>query len=152
MIGRFSVVTHSRASRGSGVAAGAVPVDDDRRLVADHPGVVTAGQGGDVARSGDELRAVVHADRELAADVILEVRCLAARGLGDRLHVARPAPAGLELEAADAAAADVEDPRGAVREFPCLVGTLEALVLRQVTLDHSDAPSGRGVDSTGTRR
>src|SRR5919108_518625 len=51
------------------VVAGAVPVDNHRRLVADHPAVVAARQRGDLARAGDELGAVVHADRELAAQL-----------------------------------------------------------------------------------
>ena len=81
------------------VVAGAEPVDDDHRLVADDPGVVAARQRGDVAGAGDELGAVVHADREPPAHVVLEVRRLAAVGAGDRLHVVRPAPARLRRPA-----------------------------------------------------
>src|SRR3954454_12805164 len=107
-----------------GVVARAVPVDDDSRLVPDDPAVVAARQRGDVARSRDELGAVVHADRNPAAHVVLEVRRVAAVRARDRLDVVRPAPAGLENVSADLAAADVEDLRAAVGEFTDLVGIL----------------------------
>src|SRR5215213_1022174 len=93
----------------AGVVAGAVPVDDDDRLIAHYPGVVAFGQRGDVARSRRNLCAVVHEDCERAAEVVLKVGRLAAVRPGDRLHVVRPAPAGLEDEAAHLSAADVED-------------------------------------------
>src|SRR3954451_12001551 len=112
-----------------GVVARAIPVDDDSRLVADDPAVVAARQRGYIARSRDELGPVVHADREPAAHVVLEVRRVAAVGASDRLHVVRPAPPGLENVSADVAAADVEDLRGAIGEFTDFVGVLEALVL-----------------------
>ena len=41
-----------------------VPVDDDDRLVADHPGVVPLGQAGHVAGTGDHLLSGVHPDAE----------------------------------------------------------------------------------------
>src|SRR4051794_18873918 len=112
-----------------GVVAGAEPVHDDRRLVAHDPGVVAAGQRGDVAGPGDELGAVVHADGQPAADVVLEVRCLAARRVGQRLDVVGPAPARLEHEPSDLAAADLEDLRAAVGELARLLRGAEALVL-----------------------
>src|SRR5919204_4833050 len=111
------------------VVAGAVPVDDHNGLVSDDPGVVTARQRGDLAGAGDELGAVVHADRELAADVVLEVRRLAAVRSGDRLDVVGPAPAGLEGVPADLAVADVEDLGAAAPELARLVGLPESLVL-----------------------
>src|SRR5216684_5799424 len=96
------------ALRLSCVVARAEPVDGHHRLVADDPGVMAARQGGDVARAGDELRAVVHPDRQPAADVVLEVRCRTAVGAGDRLHVAGPAPSGLEHQPPDLAARSEE--------------------------------------------
>src|SRR5919197_3767175 len=111
------------------VFAGAVPVDDHNGLVADDPGVVAARQRGDLAGAGDELGAVVHADRELAADVVLEMRGLAAVRSGDRLDVVGPAPAGLEGVPADLAVADLEDLGAAVGELARLVGLPESLVL-----------------------
>src|SRR5436190_1936967 len=69
------------------IVARAVPVDDQDRLVADHPGVVAARQRGDVTGAGYQLGAVVHLDRQAAADVVLEVRRLAALGARDRLDV-----------------------------------------------------------------
>src|SRR5919108_1961355 len=111
------------------VVAGAVPVDDHNGLVSDDPGVVAARQRGDLARAGDELGAVVHADRELAAHVVLEVRRLAAVRSGDRLDVVGPAPAGLEGVPADLAVADLEDLGAAVRELARVIGVPESLVL-----------------------
>src|ERR671936_849834 len=111
------------------VVAGAVPVDDHNGLVSDDPGVVAARQRGDLAGAGDELGAVVHADRELAADVVLEMRGLAAVRSGDRPDVVGPAPAGLEGVPADLAVADLEDLGTAVRELTRLVGLPESLVL-----------------------
>jgi hypothetical protein len=61
--------------------------------------------------------------------VVLEVRSLAALGPGDRLYVVRPAPAGLEDEPADLAAADREDLDLAIRKLPDLVRLSEALLL-----------------------
>src|SRR5271165_3761599 len=104
-----------------GVMARANPVDDDGWLVADDPGVVSARKRCDVARAGDELRAVVHPDRETSAHVILEVRRLAALGLGDRLYVVRPAPARFEDEAPDLASADVKNFGAPMRKVPGLV-------------------------------
>src|SRR5690349_20150939 len=126
------------ASASRGVVAGAEPVDDDRGLVADDPRIVAAGQRGDVARPGDELGAVVHADGQPATDVVLEVRRLAARRDGDRLDVVRPTPPGLEHEPSDLAAADPEDLRVAVGEVARLLGRTEALVLG---LLHGSPPS-----------
>src|SRR5919198_5994813 len=111
------------------VVAGAVPVDDHNGLVSDDPGVVAAWKRGDLAGAGYELGAVVHADRELAADVVLEVRRLAAVRSGDRPDVVGPAPAGLERVPADLAVAHVEDLGAAVGELARLVGLPESLVL-----------------------
>src|SRR2546421_1228488 len=112
-----------------GVVAGPEPVDDDRRLVAHDPRVVAAGQRGDIARLGDELGAVVHANRQPAADVVLEVRRLAAGRVGNRLDIVRPVPAWFEHEPPDLAAADLEDLRVALGELACLLRRTEALVL-----------------------
>ena len=54
----------------------------------------------------------------------------------DRLDVVRPAPAGLEDEPADLAAADLEDLGAAVGELARLVGLVEALVLGLVPVRH----------------
>src|SRR4051812_32522343 len=97
------------ASAGLRVVARPVPVDHHDLLVADDPGVVAARQGRDVPGTGDQLGAVVHADRQPAAEVVLEVRRLAALRVRDRPHVVRPPPTGLEDEAADLATANVED-------------------------------------------
>src|SRR5919108_430523 len=49
------------------VVARPVPVDDHDRLVAHDPGVVAARERSDVARTGNELGAVVHPDPQPAA-------------------------------------------------------------------------------------
>ena len=49
-------------------------MNNDDRFVSNDPCVVAFGQRRNVARRCDELRAVVHADRQPAADVVLEVR------------------------------------------------------------------------------
>ena len=83
-------------SSAPGVVAGAVPVDHDHRLVADYPGVVALGQGGDVAGPRIELRAVGHDHVQHALHVVLEVRRLAQVGARERLDVLGPAPARLQ--------------------------------------------------------
>src|ERR1017187_3072936 len=70
-----------------GVVARPVPVDDYHGLLAHHPRVVPAGQRGDIAGPGDHLGAVVHANCELPAHVILEVRRLATVGPRDRFDI-----------------------------------------------------------------
>src|SRR5258707_705366 len=46
------------------IVAGAIPVDDHDRLVADDPGIVARGQQGNLARARFKLRAVGHLDVE----------------------------------------------------------------------------------------
>src|ERR1035441_4147708 len=70
-----------------GVVTRPVPVDDYHGLLAHHPRVVPAGQRGDIAGPGDHLGAVVHANCELPAHVILEVRRLATVGPRDRFDI-----------------------------------------------------------------
>ena len=79
----------------SGVVRGAPPVDDDDRLVADHPGVVPGRQRRHLPGRRVELLAVGRADAQRAGHVVLEVRRLAQLGAGERLDVDRPAPARL---------------------------------------------------------
>src|SRR5919108_1394899 len=122
------------------VVARPVPVDDHDRLVAHDPGVVAARERSDVARTGNELGAVVHPDPQPAAYVVLEVRRLAAVGARDRLHVVRPPPAGLQDEPPHLAPADLEDLGAAVRELAGLVGMLEVLVLRLMPRGHRGPP------------
>ena len=101
-------------------------------VITDHPGVVPARQRRHVSRPSDELGAVVHPDRQPAGDVVLEMRRLAARRLGDRLDVVRPAPTRLENEPPDFAAADVQDLGPTVRKLAGLVRRLKGLVLRRL--------------------
>src|SRR5918912_464732 len=119
------------------VVAGAVPVDDHDRLVAEDPGVVAARQRRDVTGAGDKLGAVVHPDRQPSRDVVLEVGRLAAVGTRDRLDVVRPAPARLQNQPPDLAAADLENLGAPVGKLARLVGRLEALVLGVVPGAHA---------------
>src|SRR6266487_2505941 len=100
------IATFSSAGWSSGVVACSPPVDDHDRFVADHPGVVALGKGGDIAGVGVELGAVGHLDVQCAGYVVLKVRRLAPVGAGDRLDVLGPLPAGLQGEPADVAVAD----------------------------------------------
>jgi len=91
-----------------GVVAGAPPVHDRYRHIADHPGVVPRRQRSHLARGGVELGAVGRADPQCSGDVVLEVRCLAQFGAGHRLDVLGPSPARLEGQPPDLAAPDMQ--------------------------------------------
>src|SRR5580692_2904800 len=119
----------ARWSSTLGVVAGPIPIDHHRRFVADHPGVMTLGQRGDISRSCDELGAVIHADGESSRHVVLEMRSLTARRLGQRLDVVRPAPPGTEYQAAHLGASYFQDLGSAVRKIADLFGLRERLVL-----------------------
>src|SRR3954447_813622 len=85
--GRRRVPSPASPSRLLRVLARAEPIDDNHRLVADDPRIMAARQRGHVTGTRYELGSVVHRDRELTGDVILEMWRLATRRLGDRLHV-----------------------------------------------------------------
>src|SRR5580658_5842483 len=119
-----------------GVVGGAEPVDDDGRLITDHPRIVAPWQRRDVARAGDELGPVVHPDAEFPGDVVLKVRRLAAGRFRQRLHVGRPAPTGPEDQSTDLGAADVEDFGSAVGELADLVRPGEGLVFGSLLVAH----------------
>src|SRR5438874_2444281 len=92
-----------------GVLRVAAEVDPDKGLVADHPGVVAGTDRGEVAGADVALRAVVHHDMHLSADRVDQVGRLAAIRAGDRLHVLRPAPAGLPRACHRRVVADLHD-------------------------------------------
>jgi hypothetical protein len=117
------------------VVAGAEPIDHDHGFVTDDPGVVPARERGDVTGTGLEFAAVVHVDHEVPRYVILEVRSRTALGAGDRLHVRRPSPPGLEHEPADFGCPDLYDLGSAVGELPYLVRVGETAVLRYLSHD-----------------
>jgi hypothetical protein len=134
----------------AGVVAGAVPVHHDHRFVADHPGVVALRQRGDIAGLRVELGAIGHHDVQRAAHVVLEVRRFAQLGACQRLHVLRPAPAGLQGKPADLGAADPQQVEGAPLERACLVRCSEPLLFCLVA--HDDPPLTRPVLQRGRRR
>src|SRR5437868_1970586 len=103
------------------VVAGARPVDADDRLVSDDPCIVPGRHLRDFARSDVELAAVPHLHMQSARDLVREVWRLEPVCLRDRLHVVRPLPTGLERQAADGAAADVDDLGSAFVELAGLV-------------------------------
>src|SRR5438874_12755152 len=113
-----------------GVLRVAAEVDPDKGLVADHPGVVAGTDRGEVAGADVALRAVVHHDMHLSADRVDQVGRLAAIRAGDRLHVLRPAPAGLPRARHRRVVADLHDLHFALtRQRALLVGPLRALDL-----------------------
>src|SRR5271170_2191150 len=117
------------ASGAFGVVTRAKPVNDYDGLVTDHPGVVTLGQGSNIPRPGNEFGAIVHLDSESAGHVILEMRGLAAVGLGNGRDVGGPAPAGFEHKAADLGTANTDNLRSAIRKFADFIGFGKGLML-----------------------
>src|SRR5512135_889132 len=103
-------------------------IDDDRRLVADHPRVVAGRQQRDVAGAELVFAAVVHPYAQTAGHVVLEVRRLAALGSGDGLDVGRPAPAGLKGGATEGDAAESHQPDLTAGEGAHLVRPVEGLL------------------------
>ena len=65
--------------------------------------------------------------------MVLEMRGLAALGLGERLHRSRPAPARLEDAAPDGRASHRDQFQPPLREFPDLVGLIAAAKAAGVT-------------------
>ena len=136
--GRGIDVTERPGSHPLRVVAGPEPVDDHDGLVPDDPRVMPARERRDVARLGRELRAVVHADREAAGHVVLEVRRLAALRPGDRLQIVGPTPPWLEHEPADLGIPHLQDVGVPVRELADLVRVAEPSMLG---LLHRDPPT-----------
>src|SRR6185312_15309726 len=122
----------------------ALEIHDDRGLVADDPRIVAGGQQRDIAGLAVELGSVIHEDAKHPGDVVLEVRRLAALRHRDRLHRARPAPAGLEDRAADGGPADANQLDAALREFADLVGLAEMLELGDFALRDAGVFMGDG--------
>ena len=83
-----------------------------------------------VARPDGEGRAVVHAHGEPAGDRVADVAMLARVRAGDRADVRRPAPSGLEDEAADGDLVERDDLDDAVRKPSDLVGLAESFALQ----------------------
>src|ERR1700689_1301261 len=111
------------------VVAGTEPVHDLHRSVPDAPGVVSLRQHGHVAWPGVKLRAVCHDHVQHPGNVILEMRCFAEICTGQWLDVIGPAPARLQQEHADLAAAYLQQLKLAALEAAGLIRSLEALVL-----------------------
>src|SRR5438067_7405648 len=91
-----------------GVVGEALPVEDNARLVADNPGVMTWRTHHEVAGPELHLLPVVHDDLHTSGDEVPSVCGLTAVRLGDRLHVLGPLPPGLERCPTDAASLDVD--------------------------------------------
>ena len=73
---------------------GALELHEDRRLVADDPGIVSWGDPVDLARRDLTFASVLVSHVQTARDNVADVLDLAAVGLDDRLDAIRPAPAG----------------------------------------------------------
>jgi hypothetical protein len=61
--------------------------------------------------------------------VVLKVRCLTARCLGDWFDVFRPAPSRLEYQSSNLAVADLQNLDPTVWKFSNFIGLIERLVL-----------------------
>jgi hypothetical protein len=87
------------------------------------------GHDGKVSRAVFHLLAVLRDHLHPAGDEVAGVRGLAAVGLGDRLDVFGPTPAGLEGGPAHRSAIEVDQlqPTGSVLEGADLFGIVEAL-------------------------
>ncbi len=91
-----AIARRARLALTLGVVDEALPVDDDARLVADDPCVVTGRHHREVSGAVFHLFAVIHDDLHPPRHEIAEVRGLTAVGLRDRLDVLRPLPTGEE--------------------------------------------------------
>src|SRR6266511_3194472 len=102
-------------------------VQDDARLVPDHPGIVPGRNHQDVARSGLLFQTINPPYVTPTRLHVFEVRHLATLGAGERPHALRPLPPRLEDPAAHRALRDVEDLRATFLEWTRLVRSLEPL-------------------------
>src|SRR5882724_7462029 len=75
-----------------GVRRGALELDADERLVADHPGVVSSGDAVGVAGTQVGLGAVGVRDTDATGDDVAQVLGLARVGADHGLDALRPAP------------------------------------------------------------
>src|SRR5581483_7654228 len=107
-------------------------VDDDRRLVAHHPGVVASGHVEDVPGREHHLVAVVGGEGQAAGGHVAGVVQLAAVGPGFLLQHVRPAEAGLEGRPDDRGAPHPHDLHLAAVERPDLLRRRDALDLDHV--------------------
>src|ERR1700733_111612 len=110
-----------------GIIHHSLEIDDDNRLVADYPGIVAAWQQRHVAGTAVEFRSVIHTNPKHARDMILKMRCFAARRLGDGLYGRGPPPSRFKYGAADGSASDIRQFQAALREFTYLVRGPETL-------------------------
>jgi hypothetical protein len=93
---------------------------------------MTTGQRRDLAWTCEKLSPVVHQDRQLTADVVLEMRSFATRRVGDGFNVVGPAPSGLKGVTPDFAVADLYDLGSPVGELANLIGLCKRSMLRFV--------------------
>src|SRR5215210_4661516 len=113
-----------------GVLSDVAEVHHDAGLAADDFSVVAGGNCNDLAGTDLCLASIVHEDPHLPGKDVAEVRDLARVRLGDRLHVLRPAPAGLEGPLTDFAASDVDDLSLSLPlKRTCLIGGIKVLDL-----------------------
>src|ERR1700687_1056995 len=91
-----------------GVVGDALPVDHHAGFVADDAGVATRRGEHEVAGPELHLLTVIHDDLHAPGDEVAHMGGLAAVGLGDRLDVRGPFPAGFERRATDGCAGEVD--------------------------------------------
>ncbi len=100
-------------------------VEDDSRLVADHPGIVSGRDIGHIVRDQLDLLAIVHPHGEAAGEEDLEVVHGARHRPHLRADVRGPPPARLQDAATDGEQADMGQRYDAQRERPQLVRMVE---------------------------
>jgi hypothetical protein len=105
-------------------------VDENGRLVADHPGIVSHRKKRYVACPAVELGPVVHDDVQDPGHLILKVRGLAALGLDQGLYRGGPLPARLECRPADHGPSYFDQLHFPLGKRPHLVWFSEALQFR----------------------
>src|SRR5215213_2397470 len=95
------------------LALGVVPelteVDHHAWLVTDNLGIVSWWNREDVTGPDLAVRAILHLDSHAPRQHVAQVRDLAGIGAGDRLHVLRPSPPGLEGALANCLAGNLHD-------------------------------------------
>jgi hypothetical protein len=116
-----------------GVIDHALEIHDDRRFVANYPGIVPYRQERDIAGMASQTNPIVHQDLDGARNLVLKVRGFAALGLGQRLDRRGPFPSWLKSSAANHRATDLYNfhfPMGKAPDFTRLPKTLEFCSLR----------------------
>src|SRR5262249_37507829 len=137
-----------------GVALQAAEVEQHAGVLADDPRVVPRRHVEGIAGAELTLAAIVHPQRHAPLEHVADVLDLARLGARDRLHVLRPAPAGLERTPADRVSVQIYelDAALAADELPYLVRALKAFAGERCHRDLLSAWGPRGAAGRSLRR